>query len=424
MQLQTLDQWLAWLEQAHPREIDLGLDRIRPVAKRLGLLSPQARVVTVAGTNGKGSCVAAVAALATAASLRVGVYTSPHLLRYNERISVCGKPASDQQICAAFSRIRTAAQDTSLTYFEYGTLAALDIFKEAGLDLLVLEVGMGGRLDAVNLVDADISVVTSIDLDHQDWLGNTRDAIALEKVGIARSGCPLVCADPQPPSSLLAKASELQAIGYFMGQDFGWSQEKNSWHWRGKTSAAQPRSLNAMPLPWLPLPSLAAAIQVASLLQLPLTDEQIGSALQQLQLPGRFQQLEYQGRNLILDVAHNPAAGRYLAERLKAFPVKGRPRALVAMMADKDRQETLSSLVPLMDSWYLVSLPVPRAASVQQLAEDLAALGAPLVGQGSLAECLASAVAETAPGDTLVIWGSFYTVAAALEQVLPLEKQL
>jgi len=419
MQFDSLDQWLAWLEQAHPREIDLGLERIRQVAEKMGLLRPSARVVTVAGTNGKGSCVAAVAALATATGLRVGVYTSPHLLHYNERISVCGQPASDQRICTAFSRIHAAADGISLTYFEYGTLAALEIFQAEALDLWVLEVGLGGRLDAVNLIDADIAVVTSIDLDHQDWLGDTREAIGREKIGIARAGRPVVCADPNPPPSLCARVAELNAPEYFLDKAFGWSQGDAGWRWWGTSATGQTRSLDDLPLSSLPLPSMAAAIQVAHVLSLDLTHAQISHVLGELQLPGRFQQLEYQGRRLILDVAHNPAAGRYLAERLKAFPVKGRVSALVAMMADKDRRETLAALVPWVDNWFAVSLPVTRAATADQLKVDLAELGVQLAGQGTMAECLAAAVAATEADETLVIWGSFYTVAAALAQLAP-----
>src|SRR5690606_5945833 len=219
----SLQAWLKWLEQCHPTEIDLGLARIHQVAERLQLLTPAARVITVAGTNGKGSCVAAVAALLRAAGLRVGVYTSPHLRRYNERIAVDNEFASDSEICAAFAAIAAACNGISLTYFEYGTLAALEIFRQRKVEVMVLEVGLGGRLDAVNILAADFAVITSIDLDHQDWLGNDREAIGAEKAGIVRAGRPLVCADPSPPASIRAAALTVGAPYYGINETFGFS---------------------------------------------------------------------------------------------------------------------------------------------------------------------------------------------------------
>ncbi len=418
MQFSSLNEWLGWLEQAHPREIDLGLERIRQVAARLDLLEPGVPVVTVAGTNGKGSCVAAVAALARAAGRLPGVYTSPHLLRYNERILVGDQPASDEQICAAFARIHAACQGVSLTYFEYGTLAALSVFREAGVDLLVLEVGLGGRLDAVNIIDPQVAVITAIDLDHQDWLGPDRESIAREKAGILRSGYPFICADADPPASLRDQAARLHAPGFYLGADFGYEQSGDTWSWWGQGRLGEPVVLGPMPLPQLPLPSLAAGLQAAMALQLVLTEAEIAQSLASVSLPGRFQVLEWQGRTLILDVAHNPAAGAYLAARLSQ---QSRPRrlSLVAMMADKDRHATLAALSPQVDAWYLVDLPLARAATTGQMTQDLASLGLTAAGSGDMGNCLSQALAASEPGDQLLVWGSFHTVAAALEQLTP-----
>jgi dihydrofolate synthase/folylpolyglutamate synthase len=415
MQFKSLQAWLGWLEQCHPKEIDLGLDRIASVAERLNLTAPRARVITVAGTNGKGSCVAATAALLRAAGLSIGVYTSPHLLRYNERIAINNTFASDDEICSAFTAIAKTCDDTSLTYFEYATLAALIIFQHHNVDVMVLEVGLGGRLDAVNLLAPDVAVITSIDLDHQDWLGDNREAIGAEKAGIMRESKPVICADSAPPTSVLAAAEKLAAPFYAINQSFGYSASSTHWNWwvRGLDNT-ELRSAS-MSLPHLPLPSLAAAIQAVALLEInPLTLD-VGKIFGQLQLPGRFQLVRYGAYEVILDVAHNPAASAYLAARLRATKRNGRTVAMVAMMADKDRRESLRNLAGEIDSWYLVDLPhIARAATIEQMREDLASLQLEPDGAGTVAECLKQlSVSETQP-ERIVIWGSFYTVAAAL----------
>lgn len=421
MNLTSLQEWLSWLEQSHPREIDLGLERIREVASRLDLLKPQASVVTVAGTNGKGSCVTATAALLRAAGKRVGLYTSPHLLDYNERINVDGLPVSDEEICNAFSAIRNASHEISLTYFEYGTLAALYVFRQRNVDVLVLEVGLGGRLDAVNILDADIAVITSIAIDHQDWLGNDREVIGREKAGIIRYGKPVVSVDPAPPASIAECAVGTGALLYAVNQDFSFSVAGDKWSWSGRCGTGEPVHLSNLPLPQLPLPSLAAALQAVVLLGMVPTDA--GDVLANVRLPGRFQRLNYRGREIILDVAHNPAASAYFVQRLQQLPIAGRTFSAVGMMSDKDRIGTLGNMLPVADQWFVVDLSFPeRATSVAALIEDLTVLGQTVSGSGSFQQCLSLMLEQSVPGDRMVVWGSFFTVSAALSVLQTFEQ--
>lgn len=423
MHFTSLKSWLTWLEQCHPQEIELGLDRIRVVAARLNLLTPAARVITVAGTNGKGSCVTSAAALLCASGLRTGVYTSPHLMRYNERIVIDGVAASDEEICAAFVKIQSATAGVSLTYFEFGTLAAIEIFTRRQVDVMVLEVGLGGRLDAVNILSPDVAVITSIDIDHSAWLGNDRESIGFEKAGIMRSGRPVVCADSHPPESLLTVAGDVGAHWYGIDQDFGYLTINGIWRWWGQLPEEGRLELESSVLPGLPLPSVAAAIQAVLLLGIQLSAPIVASTLGGLTMPGRFQQMEYCGRNLILDVAHNPAASAYLCTRLLEHPCAGRTYALAAMMSDKDHFNSLRNLAPAIDSWYLAALPeVPRAASIGQMEQSLHELELVAEGSGTLAECLGLLCKTATAADRIVVWGSFYTVAAALSVMLPQER--
>lgn len=417
MRFERLEDWLQWLESHHPTEIELGLDRIRAVAGRLDLLRPSARVISVAGTNGKGSCVAACAALLRAVGQSVGAYTSPHLRHYNERISVNGTPASDREICEAFARIDAVSADISLTYFEFGTLAALDVFRQRGVDVMVLEVGLGGRLDAVNILDADVAVVTSIDLDHQAWLGDDRDSIGREKAGIYRAGRPAICADPEPPEGLVAavagKGVQLQRLG----EHFGFSASESVWRWWG--TGPDGGTLNVeLIAPSLPWPSLAAALQGVVQLGHDVTALADKAGLSELRVDGRYQSLDWRGRRLVLDVAHNPAAARHLAERLRRDANPPKTIALVAMMEDKDREGSLRPLIGEVDAWWLVDLSeVPRAARPEQLREDLGRAGADASGQGTMAEALDWLEVVSNPGDRVVVMGSFYTVGAALAEI-------
>lgn len=420
MRFTSLAEWLGWLEQSHPKEIDLGLDRIRQVAARMDLLKPHAKVITVAGTNGKGSCVTATAGLLRAANFNVGVYTSPHLLRYAERIQINGKPVSDDLICAAFEKIANASSASgessiSLTYFEYGTLAALEIFKQQQVDFYVLEVGLGGRLDAVNIIDADVAVITSIAIDHQDWLGDTRDAIGREKAGILRSQQLFVCADPNPPQAIVDIAEQLKTKAYFIGREFSFMEYESDWSWKGKAANGTNVDLISMRAPNLPLPSMAAALQVVNLLGIELAQQHIEQSLLNLLLLGRFQQISFQGRQFILDVAHNPAATEYLAKRLKAQPIAGKTFAIVAMMSDKDRVASLANLVNLVDEWFLLNLSeIPRAASIQALSNNLISLKTEVQLSGCINQLVSEILTRASPQDRILVFGSFFTVAAAL----------
>lgn len=421
MQFNSLSDWLDWLEKNHPTEIDLGLERITRVAQRMSLLKPTATVVTVAGTNGKGSCVTATAALLGAAGFSVGVYTSPHLLHYNERIVVDGNPVGDTEICSAFESIFNVCQQTSadypepisLTYFEYGTLAALEIFHRRQVTAMVLEVGLGGRLDAINIIDADVAVITSIALDHTDWLGDNREAIGYEKAGIMRAGKPVVCADFSPPQSLLDHAKNLSASLHLISRDFGYSAtDDSSWSWWNSGT-----QFSSQPLPQLPLPSLAAALQVACILGLDLSALDAFTRVAALRVPGRFQTLQWRERQVILDVAHNPAATAYLVERLKQSATSGsKIHGIVAMMADKDRAQSLANLKGQVSYWYAADLSfIPRAATVEQLRQNLVDLGVDAKFSGSVTDCLQAAYNNSVAGDRILVFGSFYTVAAGLK---------
>ncbi len=422
----SLAEWLEWLEKSHSVEIDLGLTRIRQVAERLQLLNPAAKTIIVAGTNGKGSCVAACAALLQSAHYSVGIYTSPHLLHYAERIQINGKSVTDMEICTAFEKIAAAAESIaiSLTYFEYGTLAALEIFKRHNVDFMVLEVGLGGRLDAINIINADIAIITSIALDHQAWLGDTRELIGREKAGILRAHKIFICADDNPPQSILNIATELQTQTYLIGRDFSYGLAEKKWQWQGMSSDNNIVSLVDVSAPHLPFPGVAAALQAIYLLDIKLPFVVITNTLENLELAGRFQKINFQGREFILDVAHNPAATEYFMRRLEAEPCAGKTHAIVAMMADKDCAASLVNLVALVDVWYLLNLAnIPRAATPDALAKKLMGLGMragalnnnPGSGySGDINVIMGTLLRASEVGDRVIVFGSFYTVAVAL----------
>ena len=420
MRFETLQQWLTWQENLHSSEIDMGLDRVREVADRLQLLSPSCHVVNVAGTNGKGSCVATIEALCLDQKISVGSFTSPHLLRYNERIRVNGEQVSDQQICESFERIDQARKEISLTYFEFGTLAAIDIISRAEVDVMVLEVGLGGRLDAVNIMDADVAVVTSIAVDHEAWLGSDVSVIGYEKAGIYRADKWAICADEQAPTSVADHAHSIGAYWVAMGMsmnmslhadDFG---EDQSWSWSGVTGDGDPLELDRLPVPSLPLPSVAAALQAFVLLGFSLP-ENAAQLMSSLALSGRAEVIDYKGVEVMLDVAHNPAAAELLAERLAAKPPHGRSLAVVAMMSDKDRSGVLQPLQLHIDGWFVADLPGnPRAATGAQLKADLDSFGVAASSYSSVAQALEAALGEAGGYDRVVVMGSFFSVADAL----------
>lgn len=420
-----LADWLAWQETLHPDPIDLGLERVRRVFRAMHPDSPPFRVITVAGTNGKGSCVAMLEAILSRAGYRVGTYTSPHLLRYNERIRIAGSEADDAALCESFARIDAARAGITLTYFEFGTLAALDLFWGASLDVAVLEVGMGGRLDAVNVLDADAALITSVGLDHTAWLGTDREAIAREKAGILRSGRPAVFGQRALPKTLAAEAEALGARLYVLGRDFAgdWGAENESvarsWAWRG------PDSLR----PSLPAPALHGCVQIdnaasvlmvlASLAEvLPVTQLAVREGLLGVQLPGRFQVLPGPITR-IFDVAHNPDSVRVLAHTL-ARHGRARTLAVLGMMADKDIEGCIGPLAGQVDAWHLAGLETPRAAAPEDLARALetVAPGAPRQLHAQVAEAYRAACAAAQPGDRVLVFGSFHTVAAALAEAL------
>ncbi|WP_313224534.1 bifunctional tetrahydrofolate synthase/dihydrofolate synthase [Stutzerimonas nitrititolerans] len=415
----SLGDWLAYLEQLHPTAIDMGLERAREVAVRLGLGRPARRIVTVTGTNGKGSTCAFIASLLHAQGLKVGVYSSPHLLRYNERVQIDGEQASDEALCAAFAAVEAARGDVSLTYFEMGTLAAFWLFQRAGLDAAVLEVGLGGRLDAVNLVDADVSVVTNIGLDHSEWLGDSRDSVATEKAGIFRSGKPALCGDLHPPASLLDCAASLPAPLYLRGRDFDLALDAHGWHWRGVSSAGEPLELHDLPLLSLPVENAALAIQAFVLLEPVWQPERVADALLQTRVTGRLDRrtLRSKGQNvpLLLDVGHNPHAASYLAESLAARPPAGRRLAVFGLLADKDLDGILDVLLPRVDEWAVAPLATPRSAPAGDLQDALLRRGVSVSIHAGVAQALEAQLAQAEEGDEILLFGSFYCVAEALE---------
>ena len=414
----TLGDWLAYLEQLHPSAIDMGLDRSRQVASQLGLTRPAPRVITVTGTNGKGSTCAFVAALLQSQGLKVGVYSSPHLLHYNERVKVQGVEATDAELCAAFAAVETARGAVSLTYFEMGTLAAFWLFEQAQLDAVVLEVGLGGRLDAVNLIDADLALVTSIGVDHADWLGDSRESVAFEKAGIFRAGRPALCGDLDPPEPLLAKARELGCPLLLRGEDFDLSINQHSWDWRGIAHGEQVE-LNGLPLLDLPMQNAALALQAFASLGYPLQLDVVGRALAVTRLAGRLDRrtVRWQGKtlNLLLDVGHNPHAAHFLVQCLARRPVVGKRHAVFGLLADKDLEGVVAHLVLAIDDWAVAPLPTSRTRPVEQLQSVLQNLGAQVASYQSVASALEAQCAHATADDEILLFGSFYCVAEALE---------
>lgn len=421
MRFSTLEAWLAWQETLHPNAIELGLGRVAEVHDALGARSPAPIVVTVAGTNGKGSSVAMLESILRAAGYRVGAYTSPHLLRYNERVRVDGIEASDDQLCAAFERVDEARGTLSLTYFEFGTLAAFEVFAGAALDVAVLEVGMGGRLDAVNIIDADIALITALSVDHQQWLGKDRESIAREKAGIMRGGRPAVCSDPAPPQALLTHARDIGAVLNLLGREFAVQAHASDWAWSSST-----RRRDALPYPALrgrhQLNNAAGVLMVLELLQeeLPVTQGDVRRGLLEVNLPGRFQVLPGVSPTLIFDVTHNPAGARVLADLLRQHPCVGRTLAVVGMLADKDITGILQELTALVDAWYVTAPAQARAAPVSQLTAALSALEVrvPVRALSSVREASVLAMHEAQAGDRVLVFGSFYTVAEAAREAL------
>lgn len=412
----SLSDWLAWQETLHPNKIDPGLERVAAVAERLQLLHPDFGVITVAGTNGKGSSVALLESILLAAGYRTGSYTSPHLHRYNERIRIQGKEVDDASLCVAFACVDEALAGETLSYFEFGTLAALILFSRASLDVAVLEVGMGGRLDAVNILANDAALITSIGIDHSVWLGTDRESIGREKAGILRAGHPAICSDPHPPPGMENRARELGAPWFCLGQRFNYRSTATGWNWQGVDSLYD----------GLPLPSLAGTHQLdnaAGVLMVletlakdfPVTREAIEYGLQAVTLPARCQ-IEAGEVEFVFDVAHNVGSAARLAQVLENRPVTGATRLVLAMLDDKDISGFTRELASLVDHWYLATLEGERGLTARDLRERACSPepASDMRCFQDVCSALQQAKAEATRGDRLVICGSFVTVAEAL----------
>ena len=389
-----LATWLSYLEHLHSKTIDLGLARVSEVAQRMAVIKPAPFVFTVAGTNGKGTTCRTLESVLMAAGYKVGVYSSPHLV-------------PELAHTTSFAEIEAARGDISLSYFEFGTLSALWLFQQARLDVVILEVGLGGRLDATNIVDADVAVVTSIALDHTDWLGPDRESIGREKAGIFRSGKPAIVGEPDMPLTIAEVASEKGALLLRRGVDWQYDASEQGWSFRDRQGA-----LNDLPLPQVPLPNAATALAALRASGLKVKEQAMRDGIQNAMLPGRFQIISEAPRT-ILDVAHNPHAAAYLAGRLKTLSKTGRVLAVVGMLHDKDIAGTLANLQAEVDDWYCAPLEGPRGATAEQLLEHLRA------GKvyTSVAQAWHAAMADARPEDTVLVCGSFHTVAHVMEEI-------
>ena len=424
--MKTLPEWLDYCERLHPKNIDMGLERVREVARCMALRI-ECPVFTVAGTNGKGSTCTMLGSILGQAGYKVGVYTSPHLVHFEERLRLQGDMVDTQLLCDAFARVevaRTASvEPVSLTYFEFSTLAILDVMARSQLDAVVLEVGLGGRLDAVNIIDPDCAIITSVDLDHMEFLGPDRESIGFEKAGIMRSQRPVIVSDPAPPCSVLNHARKIGAYLWQFGVDFNYSGDKQQWAWRGRerryAGLAYPalRGANQLVNASGVLAALASLGHV-----LPVTAQAVRNGLAMVELPGRFQIVPGQP-SLVLDVAHNPHAVAALAANLDAMGFFPTTHAVFGAMADKDLATMLERVNPIIDRWYFTDLPTARA-------QTGARLRAQWEGMNQRKDTLASsysdplsalhaAAAEADPADRIVVFGSFYTVGGVLKDGVP-----
>ena len=419
MRFRGLAEWLAWQQAAHPVEVDPGLERAGEVWRRLGL-TPAATILTVGGTNGKGSTCAYLDAILRASGYETGLFTSPHLLRYNERIRIGGREIADQALLEAFAEIDAARDDVSLTFFEWNALAAFVAFARARVDVAVLEVGMGGRLVANNLLDADAAAVVSVGLDHREWLGPTVEAIGFEKAGIFRAGRPAIFGGRQVPRSVVGHAAKIGTRLRRMGTDFDYVERSDGWDYVGFGSRRRE----------LPLPALAGASQLGNAAvalavlesvepALLVPDEAVRSGLASVQLPGRFQVIP--GRpEWILDVAHNPDAAASLAASLATRPSPGQTLAVCGILGDKDVEGIVAALATRIRRWIAVGLPGPRALEPAELARRIREAGAhSVIAVADVAAGLAQARVDSAPGDRVVVFGSFLTVGPALAELAP-----
>jgi dihydrofolate synthase/folylpolyglutamate synthase len=426
----SLEEWLALQESVHPKTIDMGLARVASVARILGVDRPSCPVITVGGTNGKGSTVTHIEAFLRAGGLTTGMFTSPHFIRYNERICVNGGEVGDAELVSAFERIESARGATTLTFFEYNTLAALLIFADRRVESMVLEVGLGGRLDATNLVDADVGVVCSIGFDHRDWLGDTLELIGAEKAGIFRAGRPAVLGTSEMPRSVFEAIDRVGARPVVAGKDFTWHVEGTLWGYRGPrlTLRDLPPSALAGSIQYRNAATALAAIEALGPARLgrgfSLDEQGVGHALSTVRLAGRFQVVA--GSTIagsgpgewILDIAHNAPAAKIFAEHVRERPLpsgSGRTLAVVGILGDKDAAEIVRALSPLVDHWFLCSLPGPRGVTAEQLSLRLELPSDKVTLAGSVEEGCQAAQIAADRADRVLVFGSVYTVGPALQ---------
>jgi len=415
MPARSLAEWLAYIERIHPKSIQLGLERVAKVRSALGL-SVRAALFTVAGTNGKGSTCAMLESILLAAGYRVGLYTSPHLVRYNERVRIDGVAVGDASLCEAFEAVEAARGDTTLTYFEFGTLAACKIFATGPLDAVILEVGLGGRLDAVNAFDCDCAILTSVALDHMDYLGDTREEIGAEKAGIFRAGKPAIVADPDPPTSVTGHAAAIGAELQLIGRDFGYRKERQQWLFWGRRGRRSGLAYPALRGPAQLLNASAALAALDALHErLPTATQDVRDGLAKVELPARFQTLP--GRPaVVLDVAHNPQAAAVLAENLADMGFFPETYAVFGMLRDKDMVGVCRAMKGRVSKWFTADLSVQRGASAAMLAEAIreSQAGGEVRGFPTPREAYAEARNRAGENDRIVVFGSFYTVAEVM----------
>ena len=424
MTFNSLADWLSWLEAQRPEhDMVLGLDRIGDVAQRLLPEKLAPTVITVAGTNGKGSTVALLDAMLSESGLSVGAYTSPHLLRFNERVRIKGEMVSDQQLCEAFEQVNTARGDTFLTYFEFATLASLVIFNKSTLDVILLEVGLGGRLDAVNIIEPDVAIVTTVALDHQQWLGNDIESIAAEKAGVYRRQKPALFGDIPVPASLVSAIESIDAQPYFREKDFAIERSRKGLIFRGMGAEGERVTLSGLVEPELPLTSVACALEAIQLLPYEISVAAMNAGLVKVSVAGRMQKLQVvrqDGREVtvVLDVAHNAQAAHYLAERLRALLPKRRLTAVLAMLGDKDFGSVVNGFDDVFTEWHVAAVSYgPRALPAETLADHLISRGQRVQCHDSVADALDAALEVDDETNTVVVFGSFYTVSESLQHL-------
>jgi len=428
MRFKTLSEWLTWQESCHPSEIELGLDRVLAVYQRLVSLPIASKIITVAGTNGKGSSVCFLDSILRSAGYKVGTYTSPHLFNYNERIQIDGVAVSDQQLCDVFEKIdqtRKSAPDKeiSITYFEFGTLAALLLLAEHDLDVAILEVGLGGRLDAVNIIDADIALITAIDIDHEAWLGSDKEKIAIEKSGIMREGKPAVCSDPNAPTSIAKSATNTNAHLYSLTTEFNYTLNETSWQWQGP-------SQNRYSLPFLPIKgkhqydNISGVLMVLDLLnqEYPVSQNQCREGILSSSIKGRLENIP--GKiSTIIDVAHNPHSTRALADYLTENTCSGNTRIITAMMSDKNIHSIVKTLTDKCFSWYVTDLSIERAIRAIDLIEIISEVDSEsqCFAYTSAKQAYQQAVNDSQENDQIVIFGSFYLLQELQSEIDKIE---